>query len=186
MALDHRHLEAARLRADGLTQAETADAIGVSARTIRRWEHRDLLSAALAATDGADDDADTEPDEPRTDVRRPRVSGRARDGTPSVSLTEARARKEAALAAQHELKLRRLQGELVPLETVEALIRDATQPLDVALRTLSRELGPRWAKRLGVSEGEALALVRELCEALRARLVAAIDANVAKAREVAG
>jgi len=183
MTIDDRHTEAARLRDAGLTQAETADAVGVSARTLRRWERRGLLSRALASIDGADDDEDAGPDTAAGDVRRTPSIRSNGDGTP-LSLAAARARKEAALAEKHELELGRLRGDLVPLASVEALIRDATRPVDLGLRTAPRELAPAWGRRFGIAEAAALHAVRELCDEIRGRLTAAVDANVARASEV--
>ena len=189
MKLDDRHRRAARLLRDGLTQEEAGEAAGVSGRTIRAWRQSGKLAAALEDSRDEGSRPEGEPEGPEAG-RAGMGPGAARgDGTPpgkALSLSAARARKEAALAEKHELELGRLRGDLVPLACVEALIRDATRPVDLGLGSAPRELAPEWSRRFGVSEGEALHAIRELCDEIRGRLTSAIEVSVAKARGATG
>jgi len=169
MKIDDRHRRAAELRAAGHTQLEAADAVGVTPRTVRSWEKNGILAAALVHSRA-------EPEEPevQAEAAAPSTNG----GRPTLAAV--RIRKEAALAEQHELKVKRMRGEMVPLEAVEEMIRDALAPVDVGLRTLPNELAGEWARRMGIGEREALALLGEMAETMRERLVAACEAHVAK------
>lgn len=112
--LDQRVILAARIRATGGTQIEAAEAAGVTPRTVRRWEaDADLWSRALAAVGAAGAGVDAEEDNP--------------DGW---TYSEAKRRKEAALARLRELELAEKERRLITIE-------DAIRPIE-ALLTLVR------------------------------------------------
>lgn len=82
-----------------------------------------------------------------------------------------RARKVQAEAELKELELGLRRGELVPTDAVEAQVRDALEPVDIGLRTVHNRLSREWAEKLGVAEGEAVHLIKELADQVRAHLV---------------
>lgn len=119
----------------GLSQREAADAVGVTARTLRTWKAQGLL----------DDDAG------------PAANG---DGE---SLAEARRRKEAALAEKHELDAAERRGELVHRELLTDTLTRVRAAIDAVPRRLVGEvaglLGIPQREALPLLE-EAAALVR--------------------------
>lgn len=147
MRLDDRHAKAARLLGDGLSQVEVADVLGVTPRTVRRWQRAGKI---------------------------PSVSPNG-SGSKKPSFTEARARKEWAMAQKHELQLQQMRGDLVPAEDVNARIRGALEPVEVALRTAHTRLARDWSERLGISEGEAVHLIRGLADDVRASIVEKLE-----------
>lgn len=145
--MDDRYARAARLLEDGLSQVEVADVLGVTPRTVRRWQRAGKV---------------------------PEVSANG-DGGEKPSFSEARARKEWAMAQKHELQLQQMRGDLVPADDVNARIRAALEPVDVALRTAHTRLARDWSQRLGISEGEAVHLIRDLTDDVRAAIVSELE-----------
>lgn len=140
---DERWIRAAELRAEGYSQHATGEAIGVSGRTIRAWESSGKLDG-LAPTNGSGPEA-------------------AED----VGLSEARRRKEVALARRHELDLREREGELVQ----RSVVRDQLERAGEAARSAPRRLSHEAAEILGVEPRQAMELlellVRPVLEVLR-------------------
>lgn len=98
-----------------------------------------------------------------------------------VDYKEARRRKVSAEAKLKELELQIKRGELVPSEDVDGRIRAALEPVDVALRTAHSRLAREWSERLGVTEGEAVHLVRDMADDVRGDLVRILKSEEAEA-----
>lgn len=88
-----------------------------------------------------------------------------------ANFKEARAKKVRAEAELKELELGLKRGDLVPVDVVEAQVRDALEPVNVGLRTAHTRLSRSWSERLGIPEGEAVYMIRELSDDIRAHLV---------------
>lgn len=105
-------------------------------------------------------------------------SNGARNGGKSVPIAESRARKEAALAEKHELEVAQRRGELVPAESVAAQVREELSPVDLGLRTAHMRFAGEWSRKLGCSEGEAVHLIRDLADDLRAHIADAMEGEM--------
>ena len=135
---DERHELAAKLRAQGHTQAETAERVGVSPRTIRAWESAGKLSMAALETGSEAEEAEAKAEEPE-----------------AGSLFEARRRKELAVAALKELDLAVRRNELMPVEDHLAVVEEFA----LGVRRWLRSLPGRWPTRLaGEPRAEQAAL----------------------------
>lgn len=95
---------------------------------------------------------------------------RGMDGSASDRFAEARARKTAAEAELKELELAVRRRELIPSSDVVVLVRAPLEAVDRTLRQQPRERARTWAKKLGVKEAEAMVLIEELVEEVRAAL----------------
>lgn len=143
--VDDRIKRAAELLEEGHTDPAVADAIGVSARTIRRWRKAGKLAAASGNGAGRE------------------VSARTRIGhDPDIdphrwTKAEAERRKAIALARKHELDMAEREGRLVPVEAVDEVLG----PVLDRLRRAILNIEGRWATHFGPCEP------REAAETLR-------------------
>jgi len=133
-----QHRRAAELRREGYTQAATAEVVGISVRTLRRWEKDGKLDAALTNGSGPEPEPEKESEE--------------------TGLSEARRRKEIALAKKHELELRRKEGELI--ERSEHL--DVLERAGQAARSAPRRLADEAGELLGTDSRDAMRLLELL------------------------
>lgn len=146
---------------DDLTVDQTtlARILGVSPRTVRRME-REGLSVARVSDPG---------DAPLYDVPRAvQWVIESRDPESDDELLDARTRKMRADAELREDELRTKRGELVPVHEVLDRVRKPLEAVDGQLRSAPRRLARDWAARLGVTQGEAIALIGDLVEEVRA------------------
>lgn len=134
-----KHEKAARLRAEGHAHDSIADAVGVTVRTVERWQSKGIL-----------------PDPPST-------NGNGNGNGEAMTLTEARTRKEAALAGLREIELRRQRESLVDRDEAELFVRDHARRMRLAFEGFADVHGPRIAGELGTDTGAtALALAAEV------------------------
>jgi phage terminase Nu1 subunit (DNA packaging protein) len=92
------------------------------------------------------------------------------DGGADPKYEVARARKTEAEAQLRELDLAVRRGELVPMEDVLTRVREPLESVDLQLRTAPRRHAEAWARRLGITQAEAIALIHDLTEDVRADL----------------
>lgn len=83
---------------------------------------------------------------------------------------ESQARLAAARASQAEDELRLRRGHLVPVERVAEMVAQPLEAVRTKLENAPRRFGKRWSVRLGIDQGEAIGLLKELCEDLCADL----------------
>lgn len=69
-----------------------------------------------------------------------------------------------------EMKNRLRRRELMEVTEVADRVRQPLEAVNTKLRTAKRRLGKTWAKKLGISQAEAMALIDELVEDVRADL----------------
>jgi phage terminase Nu1 subunit (DNA packaging protein) len=148
------------------TQPEIARIFGVSTRTIQRWEELGLASARVEGGDVLRYDV------PRAVAWRvEQEAARVADAHDEPgSFEAARARKELALAQIREIELAELQGKMVRVAQRDATVREALEAGDRILKASPRRLANRWARRLKVTEPEAIELIEELVEDVRCLL----------------
>jgi transposase len=146
---DTRHQQAARLRAEGATHAEIADAVGVSTRTVERWQGKGLLPDP---PDGPD-------------------ASKNGDG-PEWSLTEARRRKEIELALKHKRERLKDETRHVPLDEITRQATEWGLRVQRLFRLFPVRHGPDLAQDLGVDGAD---LQIHLDEAIAAFLREAAD-----------
>lgn len=154
---DDRHVKAAELLADGHTQVEAADEVGVSPRTVRRWRN----SGKLEGLAPPDTEAD-EPDGSDSVSRNGRPASNGRTGNPPATLSEARRRKTLALAERREMEAAKMRGELVTFD----LVRDVTLRYRSAAEAAPRSLLPEIAELMGVQPREAQPILEEIADRL--------------------
>lgn len=87
----------------------------------------------------------------------------------------ARTRKALADAKIRETELAVRAGELIPQEEVLEKVRRPLEEVDGRLRAAPRQHAKEWAKRLGVTRAEAIALIGDLVEDIRADLRSAFE-----------
>jgi phage terminase Nu1 subunit (DNA packaging protein) len=87
----------------------------------------------------------------------------------------ARTRKTAAEAEIREHELQLLRGGSVPIASVAAMVKAALTRVDQAVRGAKRRLSRLWARRLGISEAEAMKLFDDMTEEVRAVLRKALS-----------
>lgn len=141
---DEQHRHAAQLLAEGHTQVAAADAVGVSARTLRRW-----------IADGK---------VPEVSANGTNGNGRASSGL-SADWTRAEAdrRKAIALARLRELEVAQRRGELVHLSTIE----EELGPVLDRLRRGILNVEGRWAQHFpGCDPKDAAAVLRRMAHEL--------------------
>lgn len=153
---DDRHLKAAALLADGHTQVEAAEEVGVSPRTVRRWRNSGKLEGLVEADTGADTDA-TEPDGPDTVDLNGRPASNGRTGNPPT-LSEARRRKTLALAERREIEAAKMRGDLIHID----FMRDALLRLKAAVRAAPKAVLPEITEAMGVETREAFPILDEV------------------------
>jgi len=135
---DSRYRHAAELLAEGHTRTATAEAVGVSARQLRRWIADDLL--------------------PEVGAVGPNGAGHGQDidgSPPDWTRAEADRRKAVAQARLRELEVRVREGELVE----RANVRDAFERAGQAARSAPRRLAADAAAVLGCDDREAVRLL---------------------------
>lgn len=150
-------------------QSQLARIFGVTSRTIRDW-HDAGLEEARDPESGTYNLAQAV--QWRIELERERV---AQAGLGDSDYEEARARLTAAKAEREEDALRRDRGTLIPAEEVVAKVREPLEEVDARLRAAPREHAPEWVDRLGVGHGEAVHLLGEIVEPIRADLRRAFD-----------
>ena len=94
---------------------------------------------------------------------------------------EARTKKTEAEAQIKELELARLRGEMVPVSDVLAMVAGPIEAVDAKLRTMPRLKAKAWSRRLKITQAEAIALIRELAEEVRADLKATLEKEADRA-----
>jgi hypothetical protein len=163
----------ARIR-EALTQKEAANRLRITTAWVRELTNRGVLPRnpdgkypwpevaehyeefqAKKGDDGGDSDGD--------------------DGKLQDELDRERIRwtREKADAQEMENAVRR--GELIPAEQFAGALRAPLEAVDHSLRTARRRLGRPWAKRLKVSQAEAMSLIDQIVEEARAHIRKAIE-----------
>ena len=149
-------------------QRTLARIFGVSQRTVQRWEAEGLDEARV--------DGSATYDLPAAVAwLTDRAADRSGMSTVREELEAARARKYQVDAMLREDELRTRRGELVPVGDVLGMVRKPLEAIDAKLRTAPRRLSQAWAARLGVSQAEAMAMIHDLVEDVRAELRAVFE-----------
>lgn len=148
---DDRHRRAAEMLADGHAQVEVADEVGVSSRTVRRWKKAGKLDGLAG---------EEEPDSTAGGPDRGAAVGPSANGGDPSTLSEARRRKEAALAAKHELDAGERAGTLIHRDH----LRDALLVARRAIQSAAAVLLQDAAELLEVEPREAQPLLEELAD----------------------
>lgn len=153
---------------DGTSDADTlAELVGLTARRIRQLAREGVLPKVARGRYPV-----AECIQAYIGYWQQRAERSSNGGGPGWK--EARARKTTVEVEIKELELAERRRELVPVEDVEAMVSDALDPVDLGLRTAPRQLAGTWSGRLECSEGEAVHLIRDLCDGLRDHLVSAM------------
>ncbi len=92
------------------------------------------------------------------------------EGTVRDEWERARTRKELATAQLREQELAERAGLLIPIEDVLEKVRRPLEEVDGILRAAPRQYAKEWAKKLGTTQAEAIALIGDLVEEIRAVL----------------
>lgn len=154
-----------------LTQTEAAERLQISTSWLRVLTDRGLITRNSDGTYPWPKVKEEYRDY-QASSRQPEAGGQS---APTISLDEARARKTTADAALKELDLASRRGELVPIEAVVDLVRAPLEAVDTQLRTAKRTHSKAWAAKLGITQAEAMALIHDLVEDIRANLMRAIE-----------
>lgn len=143
-----------------LTQGDVGVLYGVTTRTVRNWEDDGLSSRAEGN---------------RKFYRlvelvrwhEAREVARALESVDTSAMDAAKLRKLEAEAAGKELDLSIKRGELVPMEEVERLVREALETVAAILRHAPSRFAPKLAKLAGVGIKEARTILEDIVEAVR-------------------
>lgn len=151
----------------GLTQVEVADRLRQSTSWIRTLTTRGILTR----------DAEGRYPWPEVAEQFEAYQQSLEEDQPVAgsNLEANRARKFLvdALLREDELAVRR--GDLVPAAEVVDRVRKPLEAVDTKLRTVVRRRSKAWAAKLGVSQAEAMALMHEVIEDVRADLRAVFE-----------
>lgn len=136
--------------------SEYARRRGVHRRTVQKW----LTDGRIERASGGGVD----PDDADRRLRDYGASAQRASVKPAggVTLAEARRVKEVALPTIRTLEARRLEGELVPVGPVDAVLFEWAREL----RDHWQSLPPRWAPDLAAEWGQEVRTVRVRLEAL--------------------
>lgn len=147
-----------------VSQTELARILGVTPRTIRDYHGLGLEDHRDAETGSYDLPGSVNW---RLELEWKRAL-ESRTPEEADELLQHRTRKMAADAELREDELRMKRGELVPVHEVLDRVRKPLEAVDGQLRSAPRRLARDWAHRLGVTQGEAIALIGDLVEEVRA------------------
>lgn len=164
----------ARIR-ESITQVETSKRLQISTAWIRELTSRGILSRN---SDGSypwpevADEYRAYRENPE-DEKEPDAPSAVGDLVAEELRERIRWTRERADKQRMENDVRR--GELIPASHFIEALRLPLEACDQALRNAKRRLGRKWAKRLKVSEAEAMALIEEIAEEARGHLRKALD-----------
>lgn len=154
----------AAARGKRLTQKEAADRLRISTTWLRALTGRGEISRNEDGSYPWPTIAD-EYEAYRSDAP---VNGS--ESSSSDEYEQARTRKILAEAELRETEAAVQRGDLLPLEEVLDRVRRPLEEVDARLRSAPRVHARAWAKRLGVTQAEAIHLIGELVEEIRADL----------------
>ena len=146
-----------------VNQTELASILGVSTRQIRNLE-RAGLPCSIAGKRKA------YPIPAAVQWWRDREVARALEPYSTTDLEKERARWLAARTGKAELELANLRGELVPMDEVAGMLREAMETLDSVLRGSPSRFAPALALAAGLSTKRARLVLDDLIELVRAAL----------------
>lgn len=153
-----------RKREAGLTQAEAAELLGISARMLRKHTADGRISTL---PDGRYDRARVEEEYGRLKAEASAARS-AGFGGDEYQRERARLTREKADQAERENRIRR--GELVELDDVEVLLRRALERANAVLKNAPSKYGTKLARRSKLRLPEAKALLSEIVESVRGEL----------------
>lgn len=145
-----------------LTQTEAAERLRISTSWLRTLTDRELITR----NDDGSYPWPTVADE--FDAYKAESSGPGGESAPDYDAARTRKAIVEAMIREDELAVRR--GELVPASEVLARIREPLERVDAKLRTAVRTHSKSWAMKLGVSQAQAMALMHDVIEDVRADL----------------
>jgi hypothetical protein len=163
----------------GISQTEAADRLGIS----RSW----LYELTTKGFIRRNDDGSYPWPEIREDHQEylEQVDGPSSNGDGRSDYERARARKTEAMAKLKELEIAERQRRLVPIDEVEERLRRPLKAVDVGLSSAPQRLAPEWSERLNVSSAEAISLITDLVEDVRAAVREELDELEAETGEPA-
>lgn len=153
----------ARTAREALTQRELALRLEISTSWVRELTARGTLTR----------DADGLYPWPNNEQRWARYQAervQPTEGGPADAYEVARTRKTEADAQLRELELAIRRGELMPVDQVLDKVRAPLEAVDAQLRTVPRRHSDTWARRLSITQAQAIALLHDLVEDVRADL----------------
>jgi phage terminase Nu1 subunit (DNA packaging protein) len=153
-----------RIRFDQRTLAQL---FGVHQRTVQRWDAEGLSAARV---DGAAEYDGILAIEWRLEFERQRMAAEFPDLGDIPPRDQSESRIAAAKASLLEDELRRSRAELVPAADVLQRIREPLEAVDAQLRAAPRRHSRHWSAKLRVSRAEAMSLIHEIAEEIRASL----------------
>lgn len=152
-----RHIEAEKLRADGLSWTEVSDELGVSRSTVWRWRKAGKVSDP-ASSNGT------------SDVATRNGGGAADAETPSLS--ESRARKESALAEKHEQDAAVRRGELMERSKHRHTLFVVRRAIEGAPKACLRDV----AEIMGAEPREVFPVLERISETIRDQVYGEVEA----------
>lgn len=142
-----KHRRASELLQSGLSQRDTAALMDVTPRTIRNWKAEGKL---------------------------PGLEENGRKDEEEVSLSDARRRKEAALAEKHELDAARQRGELIEKDHLVDVLLRVRRVADALPARMCQDV----AELLDLETREALPLLEEVADRIIERVRAELESWV--------
>lgn len=146
-----------------LNQTQMAQVFGVTVRTIRRWEKEGLP----ARRDGSQK---LYPLALAIRWERERAVEAALKEVEITDVDAVRLRKLEAEAESKELDLQQKRGELVPIDQVETLLREALESVDSLLRHAPSRFAPKLAKAAELPIKRARTILEDVIELVRGSL----------------
>ena len=146
--------------AESITQIEAAKRLRITTAWVRDLTHRGILSR--------NEDRSYPWPTVVEEYEAFKLADRGEEPKTDYQAELARLTREKADAAEMENARRR--GQLVPVEEMRSLLREALKLGNRALGNAPRKLGRRWARRLKVKEARAIELIEEIVEDVRAEM----------------
>lgn len=155
-----------------VNQTELAAGLRVSPRAVMQWEREGLRDAARLEDKGRSVRYDL-----FAAVRwwHERELAKVEPDSRGDEMDAARLRKLEADAAMKELDLSVKRNELVPIDEVEVLLREALESVDSVLRHSSSRVAPRLSKDAGIPIKGARTIMEDVIESVRGLIRAGDD-----------
>ena len=147
-----------------MSQSALARGFKVSPKTVQQWDREGLADAARLGMKGRTIEYDVWKAvewKNRRDVARV-----VRDSSPD-EMDAARLRKLEAEAEMKELDVGERRGELVPLDEVAGMLREAMETIDSVLRHAPARFSPALAKAASIPTKGARVILEDVIEAVR-------------------